>query len=523
MTTSSLPVRTLVSATPPWLPAIAVAVLASLLVPQGADWPAQLFRVELFRQEGFELWNGQWYSGHPTAGYSVLFPPLGAIVGITAVGIGSVLVATVCFHQIARHIVGSHARLASVIFGLALVPNLVVGRITFGMGLAVGLGALLALQRRRWLLGPILVVATPLASPVAGVFLALALSAWAVNEAFAGDRAQAWRLAGATALALMPIAATALIFPSDGSFGFPLSWVVAVLAAGASLIYLARRTGYRALAIGVVFYVVLALAVLAIPNPLGGNVWRLAMFFAVPIALMLLAPRQRKLAATLAVVGLVWAWAPAVESVAQVHGDPSTSREFHQPLINEIKGSLGPTGRVEIPFTQNHWEAFYVAAELPIARGWERQADRGLNQLFYEPELTAGDYRRWLDLNAVRWVAVPLVGLDAGAVTEAELIARNPSWLMPVWSNENWQLFEVADAAPFASEPAIGITHTPTEVGFTTPRRGAVRVRVRHSRHWSVISGAGCVARASDGMLLVLVNDPGRIVLKQGFYPDSSC
>jgi hypothetical protein len=31
------------------------------------------------------------------------------------------------------------------------------------------------------------------------------------------------------------------------------------------------------------------------------------------------------------------------------------------------------------------------------------------------------------------------------------------------------------------------------------------------------------VARASDGMLLVLVHDPGRIELKQGFYPDASC
>jgi len=314
-----------------------------------------------------------------------------------------------------------------------------------------------------------------------------------------------------------------VVFPSGGSYGFPLSWAVSILIAGAALLVLARHTGFRALAIGAVLYLVLAAAVLAIPNPLGGNVWRLAMFFAVPVGLMLLSPQQRKLAAALAALGLVWAWMPAAVSVAQVHGDPSASREFHQPLITQIKSARGPVGRVEIPFTKNHWEAFHVAAELPLARGWERQADRGLNQLFYEPQLTAGDYRRWLDLNAVRWVALPLVGLDSHAETEGALLARNPSWLTPVWTNQNWRLYEVVDATPMASPPAGRISHTPTEVAFTMPRRGAVHVRVRHSRHWSLSVGSGCVARASDGMLLVLVREPGRVQLKQGFYPGSSC
>jgi hypothetical protein len=523
MSTSYFPVRTLVSATPPWLPAIAAALLASLLVPQGADWPAQLFRVELFRQEGFELWNGQWYSGHPTAGYSLLFPPLGAVLGITAVGIASVLVATVCFHEIARYVVGSHARLASAVFGLALVPNLVVGRITFGLGLAIGLAAVLALQRGRWLIGPVMVVVTPLASPVAGVFLALALAAWGVNQAIRGERSHAWRLAGSTALALAPIVATALVFPYEGSFDFALDRVGAVLIAGVIISVIAGRAGFRMISIGALIYLVLAVAVLVVPNPLGGNMWRLAMFFAVPMALMLLAPERRMLAAALAALGLLWAWGPAVYSAAQAHGDPSAGREFHQPLIDEIKSAPGPPGRVEIPFTENHWEALYVAAELPIARGWERQADRGLNGLFYEPQLSAADYRRWLDRNAVRWVALPQVKLDSGAQTEAALIARNPSWLEPVWSNENWRLYEVANATPMASPPARGVTHTPTEVAFTMPRRGAVHLRVHHSRHWSVTAGSACVARASDGMLLVLVRDPGRVQLKQDFYPGSAC
>ena len=474
MTTPSLQVRQLVSATPVWLPAIALALLASLLVPQGADWPAQLFRVELFRQVGFEAWNGQWYSGHPTAGYSVIFPPLGALLGVTAVGIGSVLAATVCFHKLARGIDAPHARIASAVFGLALVPNLIVGRITFGLGLAIGLAALLALQRRRWYLGGPLALLTPLASPVAAVFLAMAICSWAIAAYTSDSRPLAWRLAAVGALTLAPMAVIAVVYPSQGSFGFPTTWIVAVLVASAALYLLARAMGLRALMIGVLIYAVASALVYLIPNPLGGNMWRLAMFFAVPLALLTLPNRLRYLTAAVAVTGLAWAWTPAVQSVSQVHGDPSAAREFHEPLIQRVAAAPGAPGRLEIPFTKNHWEAFYVAAELPIARGWERQADRELNALFYEETLSPTAYREWLDLNAVRWVALPRVGLDAGAETEAALIERRPSWLEPVWSNDNWRLYEVSNATPFVSAPASAVTYEPAAVSFTAPRRGAV-------------------------------------------------
>ena len=497
-------------------------MLAALLVPQGADWPAQLFRVELFRQEGFELWNGQWYSGHPTAGYSLLFPPLGSLVGITTLGILSVVAATALFHRIAAQVVGAHARFASIVFGLALVSNIVVGRITFGLGLAIGLGAVFAVQRRRWLLGALLAVATPLASPVAGAFLVLALGAWALHEAVAERRDRALRLGAVAVLALVPIAVTGLIFSSGGPFGFPVVWILAVVVASVVVAALAARAGFRVLAIGAALYLALALAVFIVPNPLGGNIWRLAMFFAVPVALLLV-PRGRAAMVGFGAVALIWAWTPAAISVAQVHDDPSVDRAFHAPLIERIQQADPPRGRVEIPFTENHWEAFYVAAELPIARGWERQADRALNPLFYEPTLAPGAYRAWLDRNAVRWVAVPKVALDEWGKAEADLIATDPEWLMPVWSNENWRLYQVLGAAPMASAPATSIVHTPAEISFTMPRRGATAVRVNYSPLWSVTMGDACVARAADGTTLVIAREPGRIALGQDLNAGSGC
>ena len=70
--------------------ACAVAARLALLVGvmgwRGSDLPAQLFRVELFRRDGFVLWNSQWFAGHPTLDYSVLSPVLGALTGPIALG-----------------------------------------------------------------------------------------------------------------------------------------------------------------------------------------------------------------------------------------------------------------------------------------------------------------------------------------------------------------------------------------------------------------------------------------------------
>lgn len=523
MTISAVPVRTLVAATPPWVPAIGAALLAVLFLPQGADWPAQLFRAELFRQEGLAAWNGQWYGGHPTVGYSVLFPPLGAWLGITVVGIISILVATVCFHRLVAA-AGHNAWPAATLLGLTLVPNLVIGRITFGLGLAIGLTALLALQRERRILGGVLAFATPLASPVAAVFLALAVGGWTLSRARAGDRRGTALLAAISALAVVPILATMVVFPSGGGeFGFPTTWFLSTLAASVGLALLAWHSGLRPLMYGALLYAAASVLIYAIPNAMGGNMWRLAMFFAVPLALAALPRWDRDLAIALAAIGLVWTWQPAVGSVLNAHGDPSASRAFHEPLIQQITQAGGPPGRLEIPFTKNHWEAFYVAAEVPIARGWERQTDRERNELFYEPSLSTAEYREWIDTNAVRWVAMPRVGLDHGARTEAAVLARRPEWLTPVWSNTDWRLLEVSDATPLVAAPARRVEYTSSGISFVAPKVGPFRVRARHSRHWSVTVGDACVAPADDGMMLIAVREPGPIVLRQAFYPSSAC
>src|SRR5437763_6642584 len=111
-------------------------VVALSLGWRGADWPAQLYRVDLFRRVGFTQWDNQWYGGHHTPGYSLLLPPLGAVFGVRAVGIASGVVATAGFAALVRRRIPAPA-LAAVVFGIGTVSNLVVGRITFALGLAI--------------------------------------------------------------------------------------------------------------------------------------------------------------------------------------------------------------------------------------------------------------------------------------------------------------------------------------------------------------------------------------------------
>ena len=86
----------LTSATPAigWRAIAAPTVLAAVLAviyliwaPPSADLAAQELRVWLFDQQGFNPWNGEWFGGHHTTGYSLLFPPLGSLLGARLVGV----------------------------------------------------------------------------------------------------------------------------------------------------------------------------------------------------------------------------------------------------------------------------------------------------------------------------------------------------------------------------------------------------------------------------------------------------
>lgn len=493
----------------PWALATIGAALYLLLDPPSVDLAAQEYRAQLFRDAGPTLWDNGWYGGHLTPAYSVLFPPLGAALGVRIAAALVVVAATALFARLVRTHWGSRAHLAALWFAIAVLASVVSGRITFTLGVAVGLGALLALASQRLVLAGLLAAATALASPVAALFLALAVSAWGL----ASPRERGPRAAAIALGALGITVALSVLFGEGGSEPFaPSSFWPSLIAVMLLAALLPARE--RALRIGAVLYALALLATFAVASPLGGNVTRLGALVAGPVVVAALTGRRRR--AIIIVIALplaYWSLYPAVRDVARSSADPANRASYYTPLLHFLKGR-GGTFRVEIPFTQSHWETTHVARTVPLARGWERQLDRRYDALFYDGALDDARYRAWLNELAVRYVALPDVALDESARGEARLIEAGRSYLRPVWRSRHWRVFAVRDATPLVAGAASQITLTRDGFRITAGRAGVALVRVRHTRWWAVTSGHACVEPAGEGMTRVRVRRAGTIAVQ---------
>src|SRR5687767_11794053 len=181
---------------------------------------AHVFRSELWEREGFTVWNAHWYGGHHVPGYSLLFPPLGAWLGPRAAGALAAVAAVWLFTRLT----GDTA--ARWLFAAGVASNVVVGRMPFTLGVALGVAAWWAAERERRAAAGALAAATTLASPVAGIFLVLA--------SLTRGRS-AWVLAVPAAAAGIALGA---LFPTGGSERFVATafWPAIALAGAAALL-----------------------------------------------------------------------------------------------------------------------------------------------------------------------------------------------------------------------------------------------------------------------------------------------
>ena len=517
-----MPPRLLSLLGPPVVAALGAAAYL-IVAPPSADLAAQEYRAEL----GLTLWNNGWFAGHHTPGYSILFPPLGGLLGVGLTGALAAVAAAALFTPLARDHWRADPRAgaaAALWFAATAAATLLTGRLTFLLGVAIGVGALLALARDRRLLAAVLAAATTLASPVAGLFVALAVTAWALAVP-AEERVRAWTWGAAiAAAALAPVAATLVLFPEGGTHPLPPLSLWPALATVLALAGLlpARE---RALRIGALLYALLLVAAFVVDSPLGGNATRLGALVAGPVLLgALLGRRSPVLLAVLALPLAVWALRAPIRDVVRATGDPSVQAAYHAPLLEFLESRARAVSfRVEIPMTANHWEARHVAGGrdgFALARGWERQLDRRYGSLFYDDRLDAATYRAWLDRHAVAYVAVPDVPLDDAGRDEARLVAAGLPYLREVWRDAHWRVFAVAGASPLAD--GAEATLSPTGVTLRVRRAGDVRLRVRPTRWWRVTAGRACVLEGPGETTLVRVTEPGTVRL-QARLTGSSC
>lgn len=476
---------------------VALAVAYLRWSPAAPDLAAQVARSSVVRESGVVSWWTGWFGGVSLPTYSVLAPASMAAIGVRASGALAAVAGAVGASVLLRD--APRPRAGAVAFAVAFAADLVAGRVTFAIGLAVATWALVALRARLGWVAAALSVAAYLASPLAGLFLGLVLLA-----VVAVDRTRR-AAAAVSAGCLVAVGGTmALLFPGTGVMPFTVVNAIppAVCCVVVALVCRVRLVRAAALA------VLISLPVfLLVPGAVGGNIGRLAWVGAGPV---LVACSRLSWRRTLALLLVVVAW-PVSDLAHQLFAssNPSAAQAFYEPLRAELHAVQAAAGmpargeRVEVVDTVNHWASAYLSGSVSLARGWDRQVDVADNPLFYtDGALTPESYRGWLGQLAVGWVALPDGKLDFASADEGRLVAAGLPYLRLVWSDRNWQLFQVVDATPLANGATVTAV-TPSSVTLATTAAGTVRLRLRWSSYLTV------VRPGTREQLLACVSDDG--------------
>jgi len=493
----------------------ALCALVAVVGFRGGDYPAQDYRAFMFGTHGFLIWDVNWYGGHALLGYSVLFPAVGWILGTVPATALACVTSTALFGRLVGRADNWPSVVARLWFAVFVVGDLIVGRAPFACAVTASLAAVLAVRGRRPWLGAAAAVTASLFSPLGAAFLLLVAVAWAPSLG--------WRRAAPFAGVFVGLAIT-FVAGDGGVFPFPstaFAGEVAIVALGLVFAPRHERIVRRTLWI----YGASCLVLFLVPNPVGGNIARLAGIMIGPAAALILL-RARRLHALLLVTVplLIFQLLPIVAAVASAAGDPSTKKSYYEGMLQYLDANQQPLGRVEIPFTRDHWEAKYVAEQVPLARGWDRQVDLSRNALLYAP-LTAATYQTWLLENAVRFVALPDAPLDQGGQAEKALLRHPPGYLRLVYADNQWHIWQVVGAAPLASGAATMSALSASSFTLTAASQGVTFVRLRWSSYWHVDSKtAACVAPAGGGWTTVISFAPGPIKVSVRALPgDSGC
>lgn len=484
----------------------AVLAVTYLCAPlMGGDLSAQMARADFTRDHPLALVDLRWFGGALPFGYTLWTAFLMAIAGARVVGAVAMVICTVLTVRLLQRAGARRPAWGAVAAAVCQASNLAEGRVTFACGMACGLGALLAIHlesgadtdtdarapatshRSLWVTG-VLAALAGAASPVAAMLLWLC----------AGALLLARHVLPAVVLTLGSAAPTAVMVVvfSDGG-PQPFNEVDAARAAVASLLVAAVAPRRNVLVLyGALLGFAMVLLAFWLDTPVGGNAMRLSLLFAVPTVVALI--ERGTLLTLVALAAAVVVQCPITFGTLSGAGSPPTEMAYFEPMIDAVRSQGQLTGRVEIPELNGHWEAVFAARELPLARGWLRQADTKLNSdPFYGHPIDDQTYRRWLDLNGVQFVAVPQARLTHTGNRERDFIdAARPGYLEPVWSDDDWTLYAVEDFAPVADPPARVLEQRPTSVVLDVPAGAEVTVRLRPFRWLTLDGGEGSAAPA---------------------------
>lgn len=490
----------------PFVAAVANAVAFFVVRPDVGDLQAALARQSAVQHGvGLFYWFN-WFGGTTPGNYSVLSPYLSAYLG------GAVLLgclSTVVLPPLAyRALAGTRYQLgATWVAAITTGISLWSGRIPLALGSVAALVALIAVRERRLTVAVCATIVSTFCSPVCSAFLAFGLFA-----AFLVD--QQIRRAAFTVCAtcLVTLLLVAFVFGNPGTQ--PYSLLSALLCSMVSVVLLLGRPA-PGVATACWLAAIAAPVLTLFDNGLGSNFNRLP-WICLPVAVLATGKARKWLVVFAVLPALGFCLGATVKDLVHAHA-PEASTSYYTSLINSLKKIPNLANyRLEVVQTpQVHTEAYALADQVALARGYETQADRQNNAiLFDKAHLDATTFKIWLENNAVGWVA--LNKHAASNSPEYELVAgQRLPYLQVINSDAHWTLYRFRDATPIVAPPEQLVSVTQAALTLEVPCACRFPVRVRYSKFLEAKSGSASAQVSDDGTgwTVVVTSRPGRYVL----------
>jgi MFS family permease len=481
-----------------------LGLLHLLILPRsGTDLAAQQARATFARAHPLTPVDLSWYGGIHPYGYSVLSPYVMAVLGVGLTGLIAAVAGAVLLARLLRET--PHPTAGAYSGAVFCVADVVSGRVTFALGAAVALAALMVLPR----IVPAMVLGalTGLFSPVAAAFLGLVAAVLVLRRKPCG-----WRLGLATAT---PVAFLGWLFPSGGIQPYEVYSAPYAVVAGLLLGLLTHSWSIR---VGALMYALASAFLLLSPDPFGSNILRLGLLLAAPLVLAS-ATEHWRIVVPIAALLAYWQLQPPYADLRAKPPPPFAA------VTKELKAL--DVKRVEVVPLRDHGEAAHIAKVIPLARGWSRQVDTGRNLLFYRGALSSGEYHQWLIDNAVDAVALaPNDKADrAGRGERALLLVGRVEDLQRVWSDKHWVVwqFKRPPAKPIASPPVEVLRTGRTTITLRSSSKAYVDLVVRWSR-WLSVHGPACLEK-HESWTRIRFSGPGTAVVgsQLSFRPLGHC
>jgi hypothetical protein len=306
------------------------------------------------------------------------------------------------------------------------------------------------------------------------------------------------------------MSAMGLYYGLPGSEGFPLLHAAAATATTA-LLLCARPP---AIVRSVVLVSIAACPILAlVPNGMGTNFERFT-WICLPVAVAATGQARRVVVFGSALIAVSMGVIGSVHDL-YVAAQPMSQPSYVQGLADEFDRLPGLADyRVEVVPDGTHVAAFALLSHASLARGDETQSDNRLNSVLHSPALDAASYRRWLDENAVAYVALDRETLAHEPEDRLVRFGHVP-YLRLAWSDRHWLLFAVRDPLPIAQPPARVTDADQARLVVSVPAPG----RYHLSLEWSHLlqlrhaTAGAAVERAPDGRTVLVAPAPGKYSL----------